>query len=122
MNKDQLITLVNETEMPQIRSGETHRFIDIWIVTTEERIFCRGAMSDDGWYYAFQNEPNGAIKFGNVIVKVKGSIPDDLDEINPKVNEGYLAKYGGKYPRIAHQAIEPSFMASTMEFVPVLDE
>lgn len=121
MNKEQIIQLVRETEMPKIRSGETHRFIDIWIVTVEGRIFCRGTRSAKGWYYAFQEEPNGAIKFGDTIIKVKGVAPDDLEAINPKVNEAYLEKYGTKYHSIALQATEPSFMASTMEFIPILN-
>lgn len=126
MTKEELLSLVNETEMPQIRVGETHRFNDIWVVVADGRLFCRQySFSERSWYHAFHENPSGAIKCGDTVVKVKGVIPDDLDEINPKINEAYLEKHANKFTRysdIARQMTEARYMERTMELSPVIDE
>ena len=124
MKKEEVLWLANETEMPQIRAGETHRFNDIWIVVAEGRLFCRQyAFGERSWYHAFQENPDGTIKCGDAVIEVKGVIPDDLDEINPKVNEAYLEKYTkSRYPEIARQMTGPRYMERTMELIPIVDD
>jgi len=119
MTKEEILKLVDDLTYHKLRAGETHRFIDISIVVAEERLFVRQYFfSKRSWYHAFQEDPNGAIKCGNVMIKVHGMIPDDLEAINPMVNNAYLKKYGDS----ASMMLEPRYMASTMELIPILDE
>ena len=122
MKMQDVLDLVDRTEMPRIRAGETHRFNDIWIVVVEDRLFCRQySFAEKSWYHAFQKDPRGAIKCGETVTPVRGVVPDDLDEINPRINQAYLEKYAQRFPTYPHYAREmtgPRFMASTLELVP----
>lgn len=119
MNKEQVLKLVKETEYQKIRAGETHRFIDTSIVVAEDRLFVRQySFRKRSWYTAFLDDPNGAIKCGDTVIKVQGVVPTDLDEINPKINEAYLEKYG----HAAQMMTGARHMASTMELIPVPGE
>ena len=125
MTKKEIITLVHETENPLIKAGEKHSFNYIWIVVTDERIFCRQYdFSERSWYSTFKKNPNGYIKCGDIIIKINGVIPEDLDKLNNKINSAYIDKYANKfktYPKIAHQMTESRFMAKTMELIPIID-
>ena len=125
MTKRDILELVDETEMPQIRAGETHRFNDIWIVMVEGRLFCRQYdFAERSWYQAFRRDPRGAIKCGDKVIRVRGVVPDDLDDLNPRINEAYLEKYAKRfttYPRYAREMTGPRFMQRTLELVPETD-
>lgn len=122
MNKAQVAKLVAETETPQIRAGHEHRFIDIWIVTVGERLFCRQYdFSERSWYHAFLEDPAGAIKIGETIIPIEGRIPEDLDDIQAAINQAYLDKHATKFTENANYAREmvgEKFMARTMELIP----
>ena len=123
MTKNEILKLADNTETPQIRAGETHRFNDIWIVVTDGRLFCRQySHGKKSWYHAFLSNPKGAIKCGNTVVEIKGVVPDDLDSINSSVNAAYIEKYEKRlnhYPDIAHLMTGERFMKTTMELIPV---
>ena len=119
MNKAKVLQLVNSHQYHGLRAGDKHRFIDISIVESEGRLFVRQySFSKRSWYHAFQEDPNGAIKCGDTVIKVKGVIPHDLDAINPKVNQAYLDKYGSA----ASMMLGPRYMASTLELIPLVEE
>ncbi len=124
MTKKEILDLVYNTETPQIKAGETHQFNDIWIVTTEDRLFCRQyAFGEKSWYHAFLNNENGFFKCGEKIIKIKASVPNDLETINPKINESYLDKYATKfmsYPKIAKQMTGTRYMEKTMELILII--
>lgn len=122
MNNAQIAELIAQTETPQIRAGNEHRFIDIWIVTVGERLFCRQySFSKRSWYHAFQEDPSGAIRIGERVIPIQARIPDDLDEIQEQINQAYLDKHTKRfpdYPHFAEEMIGEKFMASTMELIP----
>ncbi|WP_010518581.1 DUF2255 family protein [Croceivirga radicis] len=124
MTKSEIIKLVNNTQTPQIKAGEMHRFNDIWMVIVDNRIFCRQyAFGERSWYTTFLEDSKGYIKCGDQIIKVKGIVPEDLDAINAQVNEAYIEKYETRlnhYPQIAHKMTGERFMERTMELIPVL--
>ena len=119
MTLQEILDLVDNYQYQQIRAGETHHFTDISIVIAEGRMFCRRySFSKRSWYHAFQEDPNGAIRCGQTIIKVHGMIPNDLNKINPKVNKAYLKKYGNR----ASMMLGEKYMDSTLELVPILSE
>ena len=125
MTKKEISDLVYNTETPQIKAGETHRFNDIWIVVVDGRLFCRQySFGTKSWYHAFLEDSNGYIKCRNTITKIEALIPNDLEEINPKVNEAYLDKYANKfttYPDIAQKMTGIRYMEKTMELISTID-
>ena len=124
MTKEEIIRLVNDTENPLIKAGEKHNFNYIWIVVTEGRLFCRQYdFSERSWYSTFLNNPNGYIKCGDTIIKVKGIIPKDLNQINHNINKSYIEKYANRFNSMSHYAIEMTearFMEKTIELIPII--
>ncbi|PWJ44441.1 hypothetical protein BC781_101801 [Sediminitomix flava] len=112
-----LINCINATPITTIRQGDTHPFIDMWMVVVDDRIFSRSWLGDPkGWYYKFLEDKKGAIQCGDKFYQIEGIIPDDLDAINEKINTAYIQKYGdGDHPEIAKQMIEAERMARTLE-------
>jgi hypothetical protein len=60
-----LLSLLNESMALRIRAGADHRFLGIWVVVVDDRVFVR-PWNDlpGGWRRAFLSEPDGAILFG----------------------------------------------------------
>ena len=121
MTKRQILQLVNDTERPQIRAGDTHRFIDIWIVVADDRLFCRQYyFSEKSWCAAFLNDRKGSLKCGDVAIDVEGVIPDDLDQIQEKINQAYIEKYVERFttfPGVGRKMTGPLYEERTMELV-----
>ena len=98
MDRKELARKVMSSPVHQLRSGFTHRFIDITMVAVGERIFVRPyQFGRNGWYDAFMGTPDGEMKIGNEIIKIEGRIPEDLQDINPKVTQVYHDLLPGIY-------------------------
>ncbi len=123
----QLIQAVDSQKVHQIKCGD-HRFIDIAIVQTEGRFFIRQyKFSKRSWYEAFtsnvsiEGKSNGAMKVGVLEVPINGKVPDDLDAINPKVNQAYRKLLGLIYPLMRLTFDRKKHEETTLELVPVFD-
>lgn len=123
----QLIQAVDGQKVHQIKCGD-HRFIDITIVQTEGRFFIRQyKFSKRSWYEAFtrnvaiEGKSNGVMKVGALEVPINGKIPDDLDAINPKVNQAYRKLLGFIYPLMRLTFDRKKHEETTLELVPVFD-
>lgn len=121
MNSIQEISkLINAYRVHQIRSGTTHRFVDISIVEVEGRFFVRQyKFGKNSWYNAFLQTPKGEIKCGSTIINVEGSIPSDLNQINKKVTRSFWKKYNIIYGVMKLGFNVKKHEASTLELVPV---
>lgn len=125
MTRDELSALVSARRVHQIRCGD-HRFIDITIVATGGRFFVRQyKFGKRSWYDAFvespstNDEPNGAMRVGDVGVPIIGRVPSDLDEVNPKVNKAYFKLLWILYPLMRLTYDRKKHEASTLELVPL---
>lgn len=102
-----------------IRAGqERETFLQIWMVTVEQRIFARSwGMAERSWYNTFLKGATGALQCGELVVPVIGVIPPDPDVLTEKINAAYLAKYDfGENSFYARGIIAPAHAARTMEF------
>ncbi|WCE28473.1 hypothetical protein [Vibrio sp. SCSIO 43137] len=124
---NQLIQAVDASKVHQIRCGD-HRFIDITIVQTEGRFFVRQyKFGKRSWYDAFINnpsgneQPNGAIRVGDLEVLVNGKVPDDLQAVIPKVNQAYRKLLGLIYPLMRLTFDRQKHEATTLELIPMLN-
>ena len=113
--------LVNAHRVHQIRSGTTHRFVDISIVEAQGRFFVRQyKFGKDSWYSAFLNEPNGEMKCGETIITIKGEVPKDLDVINKSVTRAFWKKYHLIYGLMKLGFNTQKHEESTLELIPQL--
>lgn len=126
MNLEELAKRVDKRRVHQIRCGD-HRFVDVTIVQTEGRFFVRQyKFGKKSWYDAFlanpgeNGEPNGAMRVGDVEVPVIGKVPEDLDDVNPKVNRAYFKLLFVLYPLMRLTYDRKKHEASTLELVPLL--
>lgn len=119
MKIQDLAKLVMGKKVHQIRAGRTHRFIDITIVSTEDRFFVRQyKFGKKSWYDAFLANPDGQMKIGDTIIDIDGVKPADLDEVNPKVNKAYKKLLGLMYPAMRLTYDTKKHEASTLELIP----
>ena len=119
MTIQELSKLINKKWMHQIRAGETHRFGDITIVATEGRFFVRQyKFGKKSWYDAFLENSSGAIKVNETIIPIDGVVPNDLDEVNPKVNKAYFKMMNIFYWLMQLTYNRKKHEASTLELIP----
>lgn len=119
MEFSNIINAVNAHRVHQIRSGKTHRFVDISIIETQGRFFVRQyKFGNNSWYSAFSSEPNGEMKFGDTVIPIKGVIPGDLAEINKSVTRAFWRKYHLIYGLMKLGFNTKKHEASTLELIP----
>ena len=77
-----------------IRAGSgDHRFIGVWVVVVEDRVFIRAwGLKRRGWYTAFREDPVGAIQVGDRELRVR-SVTDLPEKVKAAVDEAYAQKY-----------------------------
>jgi hypothetical protein len=104
-----------------IRAGakSDHRFIGVWPVVVDGRLFARSwTVRRGGWYRTFLEDPLGVIQLGDRQVRIR-AVCVTSERIRDKVEDAYAAKYATK----ASQKYVSGFRAprrrdTTTEFVP----
>ena len=114
-----VVAAIDAAKIIGIRAGTDHKFIGVWPLVVDGRVFARSwGVSRDGWYHAFMEEANGSIQIGEREIRVRGLRPRG-ERIRDKVEEAYAAKYTTK----ASQKWVRGFRTdrrreATIEFVP----
>ena len=76
-----------------IRAGAEHRFIGIWVVVVEGRVFVRSwSLKPRSWYRTFLEEPEGTIVVDGREIKVR-AVQTRSERLKKAVDEAYLSKY-----------------------------
>jgi hypothetical protein len=104
-----------------IRAGarSDHRFIGVWPIVVEGRLFARSwTLKKDGWYRTFLEDPLGVIQVGDREVRIR-AIGVKSERLLDKIEDAYAEKYDTK----ASQKYVRGFRAqrrrdTTTEFVP----
>lgn len=104
-----------------VRAGRPadHRFIGIWAVVVDGRVFARSwTLSKGGWYRAFLEDSAGAIQVGTRELRVR-AVPVRAERLRDAVEAAYAEKYDTpgavKYVKGFRT---PRRRESTIEFVP----
>jgi hypothetical protein len=99
------------------RSG--HRFIGIWAVVVEGRVFARSwTRKARGWYRTFLEDPLGTIQVGERQVRVR-AVPVRGERIRDAVESAYATKYPTPGSRRYVRGFRtPKRRETTTEFVP----
>ncbi len=80
-------------KMLGIRAGDEHRFIGIWVVVVEGRVFVRSwSLKPRSWYRTFLEQPHGTIVVNGREIKVR-AVQTRSERLKKAVDEAYLNKY-----------------------------
>ena len=90
-----IVEAIDESRIFWVRAGRRsdHRFIGIWAVVVDGRVFARSwTLKPDGWYRTFLEDPLGAIKVGERLVRVR-AVKASSKRIRDAVERAYAEKY-----------------------------
>ena len=105
----------------RIRAGQgTHRFIGIWGVVVNERVFVRSwSLKPGGWYRTFLEEPRGAVRIGDREIPVR-AVRTKSERVNEAVDRAYLETYNTPGAiQYARDLVGAKSKATTLELAPV---
>ena len=116
-----VVTAIDASRILGVRAGDrsTHRFVGVWPVVIEGRVFARSwSLKPHGWYRTFLEDPRGALQVGARVVRVR-AVPVRSERIRDAVEKAYAAKY----PTPGSRKFVRGFRTrrrreATMEFVP----
>ena len=115
-----VLSLLEKSKILRIRSGRgAHRFIGIWFVVVQGRVFVRSwSIKSDGWYDTFRREPRGAIKLGRSAISVR-ALPLRSKALSDAVDRAYLERYSTPGAlKYAQDLCQAKSKATTTELTP----
>ena len=118
---DDVRDAIRDGKILRLRAGtQPHRFIGIWAVVVEGRVFVRSwSLKPRSWYRTFLEEPRGAIQVNGSEIAVR-AVRSTSERVNNAIDRAYLEKYNTpaslKYARDLGRA---KSRASTTELVPL---
>jgi hypothetical protein len=91
---EEILTSIRRHKMLRIRAGDgLHRFIGIWAVVVEDRVFVRSwSLKPKGWYRTFLEEPRDAIFVGGREIPIR-VLRTRSERLMDAIDEAYLTKY-----------------------------
>ena len=90
-----VVAAIDQSKILGIRAGarSDHRFIGIWPVVVDGRVFARSwKQAAGGWYRTFLDDPLGAIQVGERQIRVRAMRVRSA-RIRDAVERAYAAKY-----------------------------
>ena len=91
---DNILADFDKSKGLRIRAGiGPHRFIGIWVVVVNDRVFVRSwSIMPRGWYQTFLEEPRGAVQIAGREIAVCAVRTRDK-RVRDAVDRAYLDKY-----------------------------
>jgi hypothetical protein len=93
-----VVSAIDQASYLRIRAGarSDHRFIAVWPVVIDGRVFARSwSLEPDGWYRTFLEDPLGAILVGDRQLRVR-AVRATSEKIRDAVERAYREKYTTK--------------------------
>jgi hypothetical protein len=117
---DEILAAIHDGKMLRIRAGAEHRFIGIWAVVVESRVFVRSwSLKPRSWYRTFLEDPRGAILVDGREIPLR-AVHTRSERLKDAVSRAYLAKYAKGYSiKYARDMGRPKSRAATTELVPI---
>lgn len=116
-----LVAAINASPILGVRAGARteHRFIGIWPVVVDGRVFGRSwSLKPTGWYRTFLEDPLGTIQVGEREVRIR-AVPVRSERIRDAVEQAYAEKYVTPASRRYVRGFRTKRRrAATMEFKP----
>jgi len=118
---DDILAAIRDGKILGLRAGtQPHRFIGIWAVVVENRVFVRSwSLKPRSWYRTFLVEPVGVIQVGDRQLPVR-AVRTRSERLKAGVDRAYLEKYKtpGSIKYAQDLGGDPS-RATTTELVPL---
>ncbi|MBY0496999.1 MAG: DUF2255 family protein [Cyanobacteria bacterium] len=116
-----VVAAIDAAEILGIRAGarSAHRFIGVWPIVVDGRVFARSwTLTKGGWYRTFLDDPLGVLQVGDREVKVRAARVKS-ERLRDRIEDAY----GEKYDTKASQKYVKGFRTArrretTTEFVP----
>lgn len=116
-----VVAAIDESGIIGVRAGSRsdHRFIGIWAVVVDGRVFARSwTLKPDGWYRTFLTERLGTIRVGEREVRVR-AIRVRAKRLLDAVERAYAEKYASPGSRKFVRGFRTARRReTTTEFVP----
>ena len=116
-----IVAAIDESRILGMRAGarSDHRFIGIWAVVVDGRVFARSwTQKPGGWYQTLLEDPRGTIQVGERQLRIR-AVPARATRVRDAVERAYATKYptpgSVKYVRGFRT---PRRRETTMEFRP----
>jgi hypothetical protein len=90
-----IVAAIDESKILGIRAGHRsdHRFIGIWVVVVNGRVFARSwTRKPGGWYRTFLEDPLGTIQVGKRKIRIRAARATG-ERLRDAVERAYAAKY-----------------------------
>ena len=115
-----LLTHLSKSKILRIRAGDEHRFIGIWVVVVNDRVFIRSwSVKSNGWYKTFAEDPSGAIKVDEKEIAIR-AVPIKDKRLRDAIDEAYLKKYNTRGSlKYAKDLGSAKSRATTIELMPM---
>ena len=116
---DAVVAAIDAAKILGLRAGDKHRFIGVWVVVIEKRVFVRSwSVKPDGWFHGFRQDPCGAINITGVELAARAVLTRS-DRLKDAIDRAYLEKYDTKGSlRYARDLCSEKSRETTTEFVP----
>jgi hypothetical protein len=116
-----VVAAIRDGKILGLRAGsEPHRFIGIWAVVVEGRVFVRSwSLKPRSWYRTFLREPRGVIQVGARRIRVR-AVRTRSERLKSAVDRAYLEKYNTPGSiKFARDLGRAKSRATTTELVPL---
>jgi hypothetical protein len=90
-----VVAAIDEAKILGVRAGakSDHRFIGVWPIVIDGRVFARSwTLTPGGWYRTFLEDPLGVIQVGEREIRVRVK-PVRSERIRDAIEEAYAEKY-----------------------------
>ena len=118
---DDILSTLQQSKSLRIRAGRgTHRFIGIWMVVVDARVFVRSwSLKAGGWFRTFLKEPRGAVQIATSEIRIR-AVRTRSTRTKAAVDRAYLAKYSTKWEaKYARDLVSEKSRDTTIELVPL---
>jgi len=118
---DDIVAAIRDGKALAIRAGtQPHRFINIWAVVVEGRVFVRSwSLKPRSWYRTFLKESRGAVQVAGRKMPVR-AVRTRSERLKDAVDRAYLKKYNTPWSiKYARDLGRAKSKATTTELVPI---
>jgi hypothetical protein len=116
-----IVAAIDRSKILGVRAGarSDHRFIGIWAVVVEDRVFARSwTLTAGGWYRTLLEDPLGVIQVDEREIRMQ-AVPIRSQRLHEAIEQAYAAKYATPGSRKYVRGFRtPRRRATTVEFRP----
>jgi hypothetical protein len=115
-----ILAILRKAKGLRIRAGNgSHRFIGIWLVVVDDRVFVRSwSLKPQGWFQTFVKEPIGCIQIADREIPIR-AVRTKSERLKGAVDRAYLEKYNSRGEiKYSKDLVRPDSRGATIELVP----